>query len=675
MSVRSFAFASTGALALVTAAFAAPVLKPKLGAWGVDFSGMDKSVKPGDDFGAYVNGNWLKRTEIAPDRTSAGAFLTLRDQSERDVRDIAEKAAATPGSDPAVRQIGDLYASWMDTATVEAKGNGALKPYLGRIAAVQSKADLEKLFTAPGYAAPVDIGIGTDPLDPEHYAVGVTQGRLALTRDYYLNQGAKFDAIRAAYKAYVVQIGTLMGWADAAAKADRIMALETAMAGEQWSPAQRRDVKKSINPMSVEELQKLAPNMDWALMLDAQGLPGTKRVMVRETTAITALAKRVDTTPLDVWKDYLAYRFVSDHARYLPKAFDDANFAFFGKTLSEQPEQRVRWQRGVEFINGALGESVGKIYVADHFPAEAQRQMAELIEDLRGAYGELIDKAAWMDPATKAEAKAKLAAFDPRIGHPVSYIDYSPYVVKRDDLLGNAVRAEEFRWTLSLKRYPKPVDRTLWSMTPQTVNAYYSPPMNQITFPAAILQPPFFDPAADPAVNYGGIGAVIGHEMGHGFDDQGRQFDAKGKLRDWWSPETGKSYMGRAEALAGQYDAYEPIPGTHINGHLTLGENLGDLGGIQAAYTAYQRYQARHGKAGPRDGLSGDQRFFVAYAQIWQQKTREGALRQNLLSDPHSPGAYRVNGIVRNADAWYKAFDVKPGDKLYLAPEQRLHVW
>jgi putative endopeptidase len=454
-----------------------------------------------------------------------------------------------------------------------------------------------------------------------------------------------------------------------------MIALETKIAADQWTPAQRRDVTKTTNRMTVAELTTLAPQVDWSLWLSTQGLGTPSRLIVGETTAIAAGARQLDAVPLEQWKDYVALRFVSDHAQYLSKPFDDARFAFFGKTMADQPRQRDRWKRGVALVNGSLGEEVGRLYVAKTFPPEAERQMGELIGDLRAAYGELIAKASWMDEPTRKEALTKLAAFDPRIGHPKTYIDYSDLMIEKGDLLGNVIRADRFDWALQLKRFPKPVDRTLWQMTPQTVNAYYSPPMNQITFPAAILRPPFFDPAADPAVNYGAIAVVIGHEMGHGFDDQGRQYDSTGKVRDWWTKDAAASYTGRADRLAAQYDKYEPLPGVHVNGRLTLGENLGDLGGIQAGYTAYQRYQARHGKAKPVDGLTGDQRFFMAYAQVWRAKARDGYLRQQLLTDPHSPESIRINGIVRNFDRWYDAFGVKPGDQLYLSPADRVRVW
>jgi len=378
---------------------------------------------------------------------------------------------------------------------------------------------------------------------------------------------------------------------------------------------------------------------------------------------------------VQVWKDYLAFHFISDHASFLPKVFDDARFNFYSKTLAGVQVQRDRWKRGVQMVNGALGESIGQAYVERYFPPSSKAQMTELIENLRGSYQERISKSSWMDEPTRKAALVKLAAFEPRIGYPDKFIDYSSMAVDRGDLLGNAMRSAEFQNDLALSRFPKPVDRTLWSMTPQTVNAYYNPLANQITFPAAILQPPYFDPNADPAVNYGAIGAIIGHEMGHGFDDQGSQFGPTGKFENWWTADAKKAFTERTAALGAQYDTYEPVPGTHIQGALTMGENIGDLGGIEAAYGAFQRYQAKHGKAKVIGGLTGDQRFFLAYAQAWQSKTRPDAQRQALLTDPHSPAKFRVNGIVRNVDAWYAAFNIKPGDALYLPPEKRVHIW
>ncbi|MFL6853724.1 MAG: M13 family metallopeptidase [Sphingomicrobium sp.] len=651
--------------------------KPAFAPWGVDLTAMDSAAKPGDDFFDYVNGAWAKRTEIAPDRTFVGIDSILNDQIDKDVRAIVEDMAKdSAGSGRIGQQIGDFYASWMDEAAIEARGTAPLKPYLDAIAAVKDRGDLVDLFASVGYDSPVALQIFADLATPDRYAVYATQSGLGMpNRDYYLLQGAKYDAYRAAYRAYVTKVQQLAGIPDAAAKADRIIALETAIARVHWTPEQSREVEKIYNPMDRAKLNAFAPQLEWDRALAKAKLGDVNTVVVAETTAIQEIGKLIDSVPLDTWKEYLAFHFIDRHAGYLPKAFDQASFDFYSRTLRDVPTQRDRWKRGVGLVNGALGEAVGQIYVQRHYPPESDRQMGELISNIRAALQEKIETNDWMDDATRKEAIAKLAAFDPRTGHPVKYIDYSTLKVDRGDLFGNVMRADEFEWDLLLSRYPKPVDRTLWGMTPQTNNAYYDPTQNQITFPAAILQPPYFDPYADPAANYGSIGATIGHEIGHGFDDQGRKFDGSGKLRDWWTPATASKYEAHAKELVKQYDAFEPIPGVHIKGQLTLGENLGDLGGLEVAYSAYRRYVAAHGEPPVIGGLTGDQRFFIAYGYSWETKQREGALRAQLLTNEHSPAKYRVNGVVRNVDEWYKAFNVKPGDKMYLPPEKRVHVW
>ena len=693
MQVKTFARLSLGAatLALVTPAVAqtspptqgasAPAATakagPRYGDFGVDLAGRDTAVKPGDDFWTYANGTWDRTTPIAADRQSAGPTVVLVDEAELQVRQILADAAANPAAVGAgAQQLGDLYAGFMDTAAIEKAGTASLKPYFATIDAANDKAKLQTLFATVGYASPVELGQLPDPADPTRYGVIAGQGSLGMGgRDYYILPGAKYDAFRAAYRQYVQQMLTLSGIPDASAKADRIVALETEMAKVQWSPVQSRDLQAMIKPMDAAQRKVLAPDFDWELMKRTAGYADTPIVIMGNSTALTALGKIFTATPVSTWQDWMKFRFVAANAGVLPKAFDDATFAFYGRTLADQPEQRARWKRGISLVNGTMGEAVGRVYVARHYPPESQAKMDELVTNLRAAYRERIEGNTWMDAATKKAALEKLAAFEPRIGHPDKYIDYSSYKVVRGDPLGNDMRAGEFQHQLDLSRFGKPVDRTLWDMTPQTVNAYYNPLANQITFPAAILQPPMFDPKADAAVNYGAIGAVIGHEMGHGFDDQGSQFAASGKFENWWTPATREAFKQRTGVLVGQYDQYEPIPGVKVKGALTLGENIGDLGGIEAAYTAYQKYQAAHGKAPVIDGLTGDQRFFLAYAQAWRTKVREGAQRARLLTDPHSPAYYRVNGIVRNVDAWYTAFGVKPGAKLYLAPKDRVKIW
>ena len=651
--------------------------KPQLGTWGVDLTGRDMTIKPGDDFWKHANGTWDKRTEIAPDRTSVGGFVTLADLSEKRVRAIVEDVAKTGGkaSTPA-QQIGDMYASWMDEAAIEARGANVITPYLTRIEAISDKAGLLKLFASNDYFAPIGVGILPNPADPTRYIAGVAQSGLGMpNRDYYLKDDAKFVGFRTAYKKYMVDIQTLAGLSDPAGRAERIMALETAIATAHWTPERSRDLMQSLNPMDRAKLATFAPQFDWNNTLATLGLGTLQTVVVQQTTAIEAAGKMLDTVPLSTWKEYLAYHFIRQNASSMPKAFDELNFNFFSKTLRDQPVQRDRWKRGVQLVSAGLGEAIGQVYVERHYPPESSAKMAELIGDLRASLQDRLKNNSWMDEPTRTQALTKLAAFDPMIGYPRKWIDYSSLSVKRDDLLGNTLRARKFQWDLQLSRLPNPVDKSLWSLTPQTVNAYYSPLTNQIVFPAAILQPPFFDPHADPAVNYGAIGAVIGHEMGHGFDDQGRRFDAEGKFRNWWSKDTAAKYQTRADALGKQYDQIEVLPGVKINGKLTMGENIGDLSGIETAYGAWRRYVAKHGEPKAVDGLTGDQRFFMAYAQVWRGKRREGAVREQALTDPHSAEFARVNGVVRNFDPWYKAFAVKPGDRMYLPPAQRVKIW
>ena len=673
MQVRSLLLVAGAALAIASPAASAA---PRYGTWGVEMKDMDPSVKPGDDFFEYAEGTWLKTHAIPADKSRAGYNYELPDEIELQVRKMVEDVSANP-STPIEHKIADAYNAWMDEAGIEARGLAPLKPFLDRIDAVANTKELVKLMAEPSYAAPIYVGINTDQDDPTRYTAAAGQARLGLpTRDYYLLKGEKYDQIRSAYRKYIVDLSKLAGLSDPEGRADRIIALETSLAKDQWTPEQLRDPVKTHNPMTAAQLMKLAPQFNWTETLRSIGLGAARRVDVSTPSAVAAAGKRVADVPLSTWKEYLAFRFISDHANDLPKAFDDARFGFYGHTLNDVPEQRARWKRGIQMLDDSLGEAVGQLYVAKYWPDETAKQAQELVDDVRAAYKENISAAAWMDEATRKAALTKLASFDPRIGHPVKWIDYSTLDISRTDPLANAIATEKFQWDYQLKLFPNPVDRTLWFMTPQTVNAYYDPTMNQITVPAAILQPPFFDANADPAVNYAETGATtIGHEMGHGFDDEGRQFDSKGRLRDWWTKATADKYKVKADRLAAQFDTYEPIPGVHIKGKLTLGENLADLGGLEAAYAAYRRYVARHGEPPVIDGFTGDQRFFIAYAQAWQGKAREGALRDQLLSNPHSPEKYRVDGIVRNFDPWYKAFDVKPGDKLYLPPEERVHVW
>lgn len=690
MKTRIYALAAAASLLAIASAtpaladhheeMAAPAAaagEPEIGNWGVDLDARDTAVRPGTDFNQYANGHWIANTEIPGDRPRYGSFDILRERAENQVHDILNDLAADPAqAGPIGRKVGDFYASFMEADAIEARGVAPLHPYLSRIAAVNDRAALLELFGTVGYASPVGVGVLPDPADPTRWIAAAGQGGLGMpNRDYYLEQGEEYDRFRAAYRDYIIQLHGLAGIDEGAARADRIIALETQIAQTQWEPARQRDMQQIINPMNREQLAELAPQFDWTNWLDGIGFGDVDIIIAAETTAITAAGELLDSVPLTTWKEYLTFHFISDNAPYLPAAFDQANFNFFTATLRDTPDQRDRWKRGVEFVNDNMGEAIGQIYVDRHYPAESQRQMTELIANLRAALQERIQRSDWMDDATRTAALAKLAAFEPRIGHPEEWIDYSALQIDRGDLLGNVQRARQFAFDLDLQRLPNPVDRGLWGMNPQTVNAYYNPLLNQITFPAAILQPPFFDPNADPAVNYGAIGGVIGHEIGHGFDDQGRQFDDQGRFRDWWSEATATQFEERSGRLGAQYDAYEPIPGVNINGALTMGENIGDLGGLEMAYGAYRRYVAQHGEPPVIDGLTGDQRFFLSWAQVWRGLIRENALRERLLTDPHSPGEYRINGVVPNIDAWYAAFNVQPGDAMYIPPAERVKIW
>ncbi|MEM8695143.1 MAG: M13 family metallopeptidase [Pseudomonadota bacterium] len=649
----------------------------EIGSWGIDLEARNLDVEPGDDFYQHAGGTWMENTEMPGDRSRYGSFDILRERAENQVHAILNDLADNPeAAGPMGQKVGDFYGAWMDTDAIEARGTAPLAPYLARIDAIEDRAGLLEIFGSIGYASPVSVGTLPDPANPTRYIAAAGQDGLGMpNRDYYLEEGEEYDAFRAAYRDYIVQLHALAGIPDGEARADRIIALETQLAESHWEPARQRDIQQIYNPMNREQLAELAPQFDWNNWLEGIGLGSVDTVVAAETTAISAAGALIESIQLDTWKEYLTFHFISDYAPYLPAAFDEARFNFFGRTLRDTEEQRERWKRGVGLVNNNIGEAIGQIYVDRHYPPESQRQMIELIANLRAALRERLQNSDWMDEETRTEAFAKLDAFDPRIGHPESWIDYSDLEVRRDDLLGNVIRAQEFDFNLDLERLPEPVDRSLWAMNPQTVNAYYSPLTNQITFPAAILQPPFFDPNADPAVNYGAIGAVIGHEIGHGFDDQGRRFDGTGRIRDWWSETTEQQFQERASRLGAQYSAVEVLPGLNLDGDLGMGENIGDLGGLEMAYAAYRRHVAEYGEPPVLDGLTGDQRFFLSWAQIWRGLIRENRLREQVLTGPHSPPEYRTNVVVPNIDAWYEAFDVGPEDAMYIPPEERVTIW
>jgi predicted metalloendopeptidase len=683
MKTKLIISAAVAALSVATLAQAAPAAqgphRTQLGTWGVDMTGRKDTIAPGQDFFGNMNGRWVETTAIPDDRSSWGSFVALDDLSEKRVRAIIEGVANAKGRRSAEQaKIGVLYKAYLDTATIEAKGLTPFMADLKSIDTIATPADLAKAFGQTdimGWNAPIGGGIAPDFKNPDVYAVFLGQGGLGMpNRDYYLKTGKRYDELRAAYLTYIETMLKQAGHTAAADEAKAIMALETKIAEIHWPPEDQRDPVATYNPMTLAELQAFAPGIDWATMLKAAGVDGQKQFVVAEKSAFPKLAKLTAETPISVWKSYLAFHYLSGHADVMPKAFDDARFAFYGKAVSGQPTQRERWKRGVDAVEGGLGEALGKIYVARYFQPESKAKMDALVANLMKAYDARIQKLDWMGEGTRKAALEKLHAYTVKIAYPNTWRDYAGLKIAAGDAAGNDARVRKFNVDYMLSKLGKPVDRTEWGMTPQTVNAYYNPSANEIVFPAAILQPPFFDPNADPAVNYGGIGAVIGHEISHGFDDEGSQFDAKGALRDWWTAEDKKAFEAKTAALSKQYAGYEPLPGVKINGDLTLGENIADLAGLTVAYHAYQ--MSLGGKPAPViDGLTGDQRFFMGWAQVWRGKYRDDALRQRLLTDPHSPPMYRVNGIVRNLDPWYAAYGVKAGDAMYLDTAQRVRVW
>jgi len=655
----------------VALALSAPVTdgslrpKPAIGDFGLDLGARDLQVKPGDDFFAYANGSWYDRFNIPSDKSSFGPFDRLDELSKERVRGIIEQAAAahTAAGTPE-QQIGDYYAAYMDQEAIEANGLAPAAPDLQRIAAAGTHADIARLFGEPGFASLFDVQLPPDFRNPDRYCVFITEATLGLPdRDYYLKDDATLKELRAKYLAYIVQILTLGGVPDATAKAQAILAFETEAAKLQWPIEKRRDVDAIYNPRTKGQLLAYAAGFPWQAFLDPQQLGARKEVVLGELTAIRDLSALFGRTSVATLRDFLTFHYLSTHAPYLPKRFDEARFAFYGQAM-----------RGVDAVDDGLGEAVGRLYVVRYFPPESKAKVQQLVADLEAALGERIDALDWMTPQTKAHAHEKLAALTTKIGYPDKWKDYSALVVRRDDLLGNVRRAEDWEWNYQVARLDKPVDRGEWQMTPQEINAYYNPSNNEIVFPAAILQPPLFDPNADGAVNFGAIGAVIGHEMGHGFDDQGRKFGPDGALRDWWTPEDARIFTARTTRLIKQFSSFEALPGLKVNGANTVGENIGDLGGLNVALEAY--HISVKGKPAPViDGLTGDQRFFLAYAQVWRQKYRDGALRELVMSDEHSPSQFRVNGPLPNIDDWYAAFGVQPGDKLYLAPADRVRIW
>lgn len=647
---------------------------------GIDMSAVDKSVRPQDDFYHYVNGAWIKNTEIPADKSRYGMFNVLDDATQEQLKAIifeaAEKKAAR-GSNP--QKLGDMYASFMDEAKIEALGVSPLSDELDAIKKAKDHNDIARLMgtlDTLGVSNPFGFYIYPDAKNPGIYGFWLAQSGLSLPdRDYYLNQDdEKFRSVRAALKTYAGELLALADYPDAAAAGERILALETEIAERHMSKVESRDAEKNYNKRKAKQVQELLTEFNWPLYAKATGADHVDEIIVRNYPYFERFGELFAQTDVQTWKDYLAYRLLNSYAPSLSQEFVDLHFGFHGTTVTGTPEQEPRWKRGVNATSGVLGEVLGQEYVARHFSPEAKKRMQTLVDNLIVAYGESIKELTWMSDETKSKALEKLGKFKPKIGYPDKWRDYSKLEIAADDLVGNRKRSAKFEHDYDLSRAGKPVDPADWSMTPQTVNAYYSPTRNEIVFPAGILQPPFFNLEADDAVNYGGIGGVIGHEIGHGFDDQGSKYDGDGNLRDWWTAEDRKAFDALGSRLAAHYDGYSPIEGMKINGRLTLGENIGDLAGVTIGYRAYLR--SLEGKEPPViDGLTGAQRFFMGWAQVWRGKIREDALRSRLLSDPHSPAEYRVLGPLKQVDPFYQAFGVKEGDGMYLRPEDRVKIW
>jgi len=647
-----------------------------MGTWGFDLSGRDAATPAGQSLFGYANGGYMRKLEIPADRSSFGAFNLLDELSKDRLRAVVDKAAAGQATTGPEAKVGALYRSFMDEARVEALGAKPLAADLATIRGARTRDDVARLMgaTAKGFGQSFfNPQVYDDAKDPLKYTVYLSQGGITLPdRDYYLEE--RFAPQRKAYEAYVARMLTLAGWPEPEASAKVILAMETEVAKVSWTRAERRDDDKTYNPYDVAALPGLAPGFNWNAMLAGADLTAARRVVVAENTAFPKIAAIYGQTDLATLKAWLAFTTIDQAAGYLSKDFDQARFEFRSKVLSGTPAQQPRWKRGVGLVDGNLGEALGKLYVDAYFPAENKVRMEALVGDLKTAMAGRIQKLDWMAPETRQKALEKLGKFNVKIGYPDRWRDYAALEIKDGDLYGNVERAAAFDWAWRARRLNQPVDRGEWEMTPATINAYYSSTKNEIVFPAAILQPPFFDPDGDAAINYGGIGGVIGHEITHGFDDQGRKSDGDGRLAEWWTEGDEEKFMVQAERLGKQYSATEVLPGAKINGELTMGENIADLGGLLLALDAY--HLSLKGQPAPViDGLTGDQRVFLGWAQVWRAKYRDDYMRQNLVADPHSPPLARVDLPVRNIDAFYEAFGVKPGDPMYVPPEQRVRIW
>jgi predicted metalloendopeptidase len=649
---------------------------------GIDTLGMDRSVRPQDDFYRFVNGTWDDKMPIPADRSNYGALIEVSERAQEAVRGILEAEAIKPQAPGSIGQkVGGFYKSFNDEATIERLGVQPIAGELTAISRIASVRDLAAAFVRAsqlGVRTPLSIVVAQDQQRSDVYAVTVGQSGLGMPdRDYYLRPDQQFESVRTAYVAYISRLLTLAGRPDPAGASSRIMAFEKGLAERQWDRTRNRDRNATYNKMPLASLQEAMPQFDWHQYF-AQAAPAAAAsitdVVVRQPDYLKAVDTALAGVPLETWKEYLTFGTIAAYADYLPAAFVDAQFQFNGKVIGGRAENQARWKRGVTSTDDALGDAVGRLYVDRYFKGDAKARIDALIRNLLAAFKAGIDELEWMSPETKAQAQAKLAKYSMKIAFPDRWRDFSALEVKPDDLVGNVMRSRRFQFDEMWGRYGKPVERWRWGMTAQTVNASYSPSNNEITFPAGILQPPFFDPFADDAVNYGGIGAVIGHEISHGFDDQGRKSDGDGNLRDWWTADDARRFEERAAKLAAQFDSYAPLPGMTINGKQTLGENIGDLSGLAVAYRAYR--MSLNGKAAPViGGFTGDQRFFMGWAQVWRFKERDAALRNQLLTDVHSPGMYRAFVPLTNLDAFYAAFNLKPGDKLYRPPADRVRLW
>lgn len=647
---------------------------------GIDKTGFDASMRPQDDFFDYVNGTWVKNTEIPADKARWGTFDALGEKSQKDVRALVEEVSAAEGVSAGSPQqkIRDFYNSYLDTEAATAKGLEAIREDLDNIAAIDNMDGVYSAFSSLGIYgvnSPIGVGIFSDMKNPDVNAIYVVQAGLTLPdRDYYLLDDEQFVNGRQLYMKYVTDVFELAGFEDAAGRAERLLAVETSLAEVMWTKEENRDWSKRYNPMNIDELNELTPQVNWTLAFETAQIPVDSQFLVSQPSYFEAAGKILADTPLDTWKDYLRLQTISNFANVLGDEYAALSFEFFDKGLTGVDEQEPRWKQAIESVDDNMGELLGQLYVDKHFKAESKERMDIMIQNLIKAYEVSITGLDWMSEETKQQALDKLHKFRPMIGYPEKWIDYTKLEVTDGNLIANVKSGAEFAWNREIDKLDKPVDKTEWGMTPQTVNAYYNPVWNVIVFPASILQPPFFNVLADDAVNYGGIGAVIGHEIGHGFDDSGKRFDGDGVLRDWWTEEDAEKFDVRKNALAAQYDGYDAIDGLTINGQFTSGENIGDLGGLSIAYLAYK--MSLEGKEAPViDGLTGDQRFFMGWAQVWRSKARDEEVKRRLIVDPHSPPKFRANGAAVNVPAFYEAFDVKEGDGMYLAPEDRVRIW